>query len=72
VRAFIADLQTRQVRNGYVKNKTGSLSSAYISCFARGLRAFSTWLFDEGYTETNVLKPLKPPRSGISDCVRLP
>lgn len=65
VRAFIADLQSRQVRNernGYVKNKNGTLSSAYISGFARGLRAFSTWLNQEGYTETNVLQPLKPPR----------
>ena len=54
VRAFIADLQSRQVRNernGYVKNKQGSLSSAYISGFARGLRAFSTWLNQEGFAQ---------------------
>lgn len=65
VRAFIADLHSRQVRNehnGFVKDKLGTLSSAYIQGFARGLRAFSTWLNQEGYTDTNVLQPLKPPR----------
>jgi site-specific recombinase XerD len=65
VRAFIADLQRRQVRNehnSFVKNKNGTLSSAYIQGFARGLRAFSTWVNQEGYTDTNVLQPLKPPR----------
>ena len=65
VREFIADLQGRRVRhehNPYVKNKDGALSSSYIQGFARALRAFSTWLHAEGYTDTNVLKPLKPPR----------
>lgn len=65
VRAYIAELQNRQVRNQRnprMKPQPGPLSSSYVSGFARGLRAFSTWLFDEGYTETNVLKALKPPR----------
>src|SRR3990172_6510549 len=65
VREFIADLQGRRVRhenNPFVKHKTGALSSSYIQGFARALRAFSTWLHAEGYTDTNVLKPLKPPR----------
>lgn len=65
VRTYIAELQNRQVRNQHnprMKPQPGPLSSSYISGFARGLRAFSTWLFDEGYTETNILKPLKPPR----------
>ncbi|MEX2158160.1 MAG: tyrosine-type recombinase/integrase [Dehalococcoidia bacterium] len=64
-RAYIADLQNRRARyerNGYVKDKSGTLSSAYIQGFARALRAFSTWLNQEGYTDTNVLQPLKPPR----------
>ena len=65
VREFIADLQGRRVkfeRNRFVKNKKGSLSTSYIQGFARALRAFSTWLHAEGYTDTNVLKTLKPPR----------
>jgi site-specific recombinase XerD len=64
-REFIVHLQGRRVRhehNPFVTNKEGSLSSSYIQGFARSLRAFSTWLHLEGYTNTNVLKPLKPPR----------
>jgi hypothetical protein len=64
-REFIAHLQGRRIRhehNRFVKNKEGTLSSSYIQGFARGLRAFSSWLHAEGYTDTNVLKTLKPPR----------
>ena len=64
-RAFIADLQSRRVRherNPYLKDKAGPLSSSYIQGFARALRASSTWLHEEGYTATNILRPLKPPR----------
>lgn len=65
VRAFIAELQSRGVvhaNSRFVKNKTGSLSSSYIQGFARALRAFASWLYEEGYTTTNVLKTLRPPR----------
>ncbi len=64
-REFIVHLQGRRVRhehNPFVTNKEGTLSSSYIQGFARASRAFSTWLHVEGYTNTNVLKPLKPPR----------
>jgi integrase/recombinase XerC/integrase/recombinase XerD len=65
VRAFIADLQGRESRhanNSYFKNKEGPLSSSYIQGFARALRAFASWLYEDGYTETNALKNLKPPK----------
>ncbi len=65
VRAFIADLQertTRHTNNPFIVNKEGTLSSSYVQGFARALRAFSTWLYEDGYTDTNVLKNLKPPR----------
>ena len=45
-----------------IKNKDRPLSSAYIQSFARALRAFSSWLYEDGYTDTNVLRPLKPPK----------
>jgi site-specific recombinase XerD len=64
VREFIAHLQDRRVRyenNPFVKDKDGALSTSYIQGFARALRAFSTWLNEEGYTDENVLKRLKPP-----------
>ena len=65
VRAFIAELQARTTRNPnnpFFKNKDRPLSSAYIQSFARALRAFSSWLYEDGYTDTNVLRPLKPPK----------
>ncbi|HEU0074393.1 MAG TPA: tyrosine-type recombinase/integrase [Dehalococcoidia bacterium] len=65
VRAYIAELQCRTERhthNRFVKNKEGTLSSSYINGFARSLRAFSSWLYEDGYTDTNVLKVLKPPK----------
>lgn len=64
-REFIAHLQDRRIRherNPFVRNKQGPLSTSYIQGFARALRAFSTWLHAEGYTDYNVLKSLKPPR----------
>jgi integrase/recombinase XerD len=64
VRAFIAELQARDVGHGnnrFVTDKAGPLSSSYIQGFARALRAFSSWLYEDTYTETNVLKTLKPP-----------
>jgi site-specific recombinase XerD len=65
VRQFIVHLQecnTKNPNNRFVVNKEGTLSSSYIQGIVRALRAFATWLHDDGYTDTNVLKPLKPPR----------
>jgi len=65
VRAYIAELQNRTERwsnNPFVRKKEGKLSSSYINGFARALRAFATWLHEDGYTETNILRSLKPPR----------
>jgi len=64
-RAFIAHLQERTTKNPnnpFVLNKAKPLSSSYIQGFARALRAFSTWLHEDGYTDTNILRALKPPR----------
>jgi site-specific recombinase XerD len=64
-RAFIAELQARKTRNPnnpFYKNKDRPLSSASIQSFARALRAFSSWLYEDGYTDTNVLRPLRPPK----------
>lgn len=65
VRGYIAELQGRTERwsnNPFIKNKSGQLSTSYINGFARALRAFSTWLLEDEYTETNILKNLKPPK----------
>lgn len=65
VRAFTIYLQQRETkydRNPFLKGTSGKLSSAYIQGCVRVLRAFSSWLAEEGYTEENVLRPLRPPR----------
>ena len=65
VRAFIADLQGRTRRyenNPFVGKKDGPLSSSYIQGFVRALRAFSSWLYEDGYTDTNTLKTIRPPK----------
>jgi integrase/recombinase XerC/integrase/recombinase XerD len=65
VRAFIAHLQERTDRHpnkSFGHRGSGALSSAYINGFVRVLRAFSTWLYEDGYTTENVLKPVKPPK----------
>ncbi len=66
VRGFIAELQSRNVRhanNRFVPNKDGPLSSSYIQGFARTLRAFSSWLYEDGYTDSNVPRRSSRPRS---------
>jgi len=65
VRAFIAELQSRTLKNEKNpkwKHKQGPLSSSYIQGFARALRAFSSFLYEDGYLETNVLQVLRPPK----------
>lgn len=65
VREYVADLQARTVlnpNNNLGARREGGLSSSYIQGFVRTLRAFSSWLFIEGYTDDNVLKAIKPPK----------
>ncbi len=65
VREYVADLQGRTIinaNNPYGPTRAGALSSSYVQGFVRALRAFATWLHEDGYTETNVLKAVKPPR----------
>lgn len=65
VRAYVADLQGRTSRNPNNPNsgkREGPLSSSYVQGFVRALRAFSSWLNADGYTEANVLKAVKPPK----------
>lgn len=65
VRDYVGDLQGRDViheNNVHGARREGSLSSSYIQGFVRALRAFASWLHHDGYTESNVLKVLKPPK----------
>lgn len=63
-RAFVASLQDRENRyedHPIVPPKEGGLSDFYIHSHVRALKAFASWLFDEGFTRQNVLSKLKRP-----------
>lgn len=65
VRGYIVHLQSRNDRHAgspHVRNPQGKLSSAYIHGCVRPLRSFASWLHAEGYTDTNRLQPVKPPK----------
>jgi len=65
VRAFTIYLQSKETKfdnNPFILNKNGRLSTSYINGCIRPLRAFSTWLQEEGYLDENVLKPVRPPK----------
>ncbi len=65
VRSYVADLQertTRHMNNPLYKSHEGTLSSSYIQGNVRALRAFASWLHVDGYTDTNILRPLKAPK----------
>ena len=42
--------------------RSDTLSPETVSWYVRGLRAISTWMYEEGYTSDNVLKRLKAPK----------
>ncbi|MBE0610063.1 MAG: tyrosine-type recombinase/integrase [Dehalococcoidia bacterium] len=65
VRGYIVYLQGRNDRHAgspHITNPQGKLSSAYIHGCVRPLRSFASWLHAEGYTDTNRLQAVKPPK----------
>jgi len=64
-RSFIQSLMDRETRyknHPMHEERKGGLSPSTINGFARSLKAFSTWLYEDGYTETNILKRMKAPK----------
>jgi site-specific recombinase XerD len=61
VRAYAVDLQQRAARDPHTTGKsTGrKLSDHSVDTYLRALRAFSNWLFAEGYTLQHTLARLK-------------
>jgi len=49
----------------YMPAQKAPLSPKTIQCHARAIKAFSTWLYDEGYTAENRLKNLKLPKAPL-------
>jgi site-specific recombinase XerD len=64
-RAFVSSLQERSIRyekHPYTKTQEGGLSAFYIHSYVRAIKAFGAWLFDEGFTTSNVMTRLKRPQ----------
>lgn len=64
-RAFVAHLQSRDTRfENHPKSpaKEGGLSPYTIHGYVRTLKSFSSWLVEEGFTQSNVLAKLKRPK----------
>lgn len=65
VRLYILDLRNRKSFEGhpYTRARDKPVSSKTVQGHVRGLKAFSTWLYGEGYTEINKLQNLKVPKA---------
>jgi site-specific recombinase XerD len=68
VRGYILYLREKPRFQNHPHNRSESqhLSSRTIQGHIRTLKAFSTWLFEEGYTPDNVLKDLKLPKAAAT------
>jgi len=64
-REFVLYLQTRRKWDGhpYIPSPDGKLAAISVQNYVRGLRAFFSWLYREGYTEEHILAQLKPPKA---------
>jgi len=63
-RSFIKSLMDRTTRytNHCLRpEEQGGLAPQSIHGYVRALRAFATWLQEEGYTKDNIFKGIKPP-----------
>ncbi|HHH81357.1 MAG TPA: hypothetical protein ENL35_00005 [Chloroflexi bacterium] len=59
---FLMERSSKYPDHPHHREVAGGLSPTTINGFARSLRAFSSWLQEDGYTQANVLRPLKPPK----------
>jgi site-specific recombinase XerD len=64
-RAFVAELQDRNTRyddHPITPTQRGGLSPFTIHGYVRAIKAFASWLHEEGFTSANPLKRLKRPK----------
>ena len=68
VRGYILYLREKTRFQNHPHNHSDSqpLSSRTIQGHIRTLKAFSTWVFDEGYTSENVLRDMKLPKAAAT------
>jgi site-specific recombinase XerD len=63
-RAFVAHLQDRETlydEHPITPTRKGKLSAFTIHSYVRAIKAFSSWLHEEGFTSSNVMMRLKRP-----------
>ena len=67
VREYIIYLQHKKKYEGhpYTPVQSKTLSPRTIQCHVRAVKAFSTWLCEEGYTEDNRLSKLRMPKAPV-------
>jgi site-specific recombinase XerD len=65
IRGYILFLQRRPRFQGhpFISQKGGLLSPKTVQCHVRVLKAFSSWLYEEEYTNLNRLRNLKLPKA---------
>jgi site-specific recombinase XerD len=65
VRGYVLFLQRRPRFQGhpFIRQRQDLLSPKTVQCHVRALKAFSTWLYEEEYTNVNRLKNLKLPKA---------
>ncbi len=65
VRAYVGELQAARKYQGrpYSPVQDAGLSSLTIKGHVVVLKGFATWLYEEEYTDQNVLDKLKPPKA---------
>lgn len=65
VRRYVLHLRSRPKFRGhpYTPEQDELVSPRTVQCHVRALKAFSSWLYGEGYTEENRLRNLKLPKA---------
>ncbi len=63
---ILASLNMESVREYIVHEQGRGLSPYSVQGKVRALKAFSSWLFNEGYTGENILQTLKVPKAPIN------
>jgi integrase/recombinase XerC/integrase/recombinase XerD len=59
---FLMDRKTKYPNHPHHDEREGGLAPATVNGYARSLKAFSSKLHEEGYTEINIFKRLKAPK----------
>ncbi len=67
VREYVLYLRDKPKFRGhpYTPEQDEPISAGTVQCHVRALKAFSSWLFSEGYTTENRLKNLKVPKAPV-------